>query len=363
MLHYLRKHKEYALLVGLILVSAAAVVHYKFASVFDSIADSTDDILAVPISSISYSCDFGISEQNAVLTTQFYVRNSTPEAIKLVNIQKSCSCVHDDNLPGTLAPGESRDFSLSIKTGDAEGAVRQQMILTYSGGNTNYTFMYTLLAQVRPTLSVSPREIVFTTDLNTPFVPFKIDVVPYTRQAVDEVVLQSVPDQLKLLANSVVKAPGEGQNGLPDSPTKIRQGGTYTFEFAPNVSRESVGSHFGSIKVVAMPQNVAINVPYRIVVTSDYAVIPSNVTVTKVDGKYERDMIVRYIGKGKEDFASLSVATEPPGLIESHQLSENNQKLHKLKVVFRAPPKSPLTGRMIVTDRNGGYGAATVVLE
>jgi Protein of unknown function (DUF1573) len=65
----------------------------------------------------------GLAEPDAEILVPFRLTNSGDSRVRILGCYASCSCTIPRNLPFTLAPDETREFSVAVRTPSAESVL------------------------------------------------------------------------------------------------------------------------------------------------------------------------------------------------------------------------------------------------
>ncbi|MEO7312489.1 MAG: DUF1573 domain-containing protein [Chitinophagaceae bacterium] len=77
--------------------------------------------------------DFGKIAQGKPVTTEFALKNTGKDSLKLEMVQAGCGCTTPQWKPGPYAPGQ--DFKITVGyNAAAEGAFTKPVTITYNGG-------------------------------------------------------------------------------------------------------------------------------------------------------------------------------------------------------------------------------------
>lgn len=113
------------LAAGLILVIVATWGYVQFGSFTSALAYARGDRLIAD----SKSLFFGQVVAGPTIQQHTRLTNHANRAIKLVGSNASCACVLSEDLPLTIAPGNSHLFRIGVKTDKRSGAIREQIAL------------------------------------------------------------------------------------------------------------------------------------------------------------------------------------------------------------------------------------------
>ncbi len=84
--------------------------------------------------------DFGKIPQGKPVTTEFELKNSGKDSLKLENVQAGCGCTTPVWKAGTYSPGENFKITVGYNAA-AEGAFNKPVTLTYNGGQQKVIYI------------------------------------------------------------------------------------------------------------------------------------------------------------------------------------------------------------------------------
>ena len=84
--------------------------------------------------------DFGKIAQGKPVTTEFEMKNSGKDSLKLENVQAGCGCTTPVWTPGTYAPGQNFKITVGYNAA-AEGAFNKPVTITYNGGTQKVIYI------------------------------------------------------------------------------------------------------------------------------------------------------------------------------------------------------------------------------
>jgi len=113
--------------------------------------------------------DLGTRLQNETITTTFPIRNTSSSTIKLLETIRSCGCTEPRFSKLELAPGETTQASLTLKTGSNRGVLVSTTEILYAAdaSPTERALVLQLTANIVPDYDVSPGYLSFGPDSPT----------------------------------------------------------------------------------------------------------------------------------------------------------------------------------------------------
>jgi hypothetical protein len=109
----------FVLSVGLILASFAGIGAWVYGSPEVALAQLRGESVTVA----SGYVDFGVGQPGEVLEAQVEVRNLTKKPVKIIGGTSNCSCMTTQDLPVTLASGETRTIPVRLRVQQSEPGV------------------------------------------------------------------------------------------------------------------------------------------------------------------------------------------------------------------------------------------------
>lgn len=84
--------------------------------------------------------DFGKIPQGKPVTTEFELKNTGTDSLKLENVQAGCGCTTPIWKPGTYASGETFKITVGYNAA-SEGMFNKPVTITYSGGQQKVIYI------------------------------------------------------------------------------------------------------------------------------------------------------------------------------------------------------------------------------
>lgn len=113
------------IVAGLVLAGVSTWGYARFGSIGSALAFARGDRLIAETKSLS----FGPVLAGPTIQQHTRLTNYSNRTIKLVGSNASCSCVLSEDLPLTLAPGESHLFKIGVKTDQRTGLIRERVVV------------------------------------------------------------------------------------------------------------------------------------------------------------------------------------------------------------------------------------------
>jgi hypothetical protein len=105
--------------------------------------------------------DFGAVGPSEVVSAEFTLRNNHRQSISIIELGRSCSCVHLAAAGKEVAPGESTTLQVSWRTHGKRGKVSDTLSVHYLTGSEFRVQPFRLFADVSPDVTAVPETIVF----------------------------------------------------------------------------------------------------------------------------------------------------------------------------------------------------------
>lgn len=303
------------------------------------------------IQCIQYYADFRLQRQNATLLTIFRIHNHTSKTFSLKSIRSSCSCMSNSDIPSILKPAESYTISVAMKTGDADGHLRQSLDLTFSDSEYDIVYNFVLSAEVRNDLSVNPKEVVVSASPNQAISPIEVSIKQFGENNHEKLDIV-LPELFKVQEKAILPV-----EKIDSKSFRLLQHESYRMSVHNHADR--LGLYSGDMQIVSPTRGVIAVIPYRINFRTSYSILPNKVTFLDLSRLTKRFQI-RFHDIGDSHFHDLTFKTSPEGLIESTSIASTAANYAIFDIKFYRPEKSLKDAKLFV--KNGDTLVGTVEL-